>query len=174
MEYFNDLLKAAIFAADAHRYQTRKYTGEPYVNHPIAVASLVESVGGAVPLQIAALLHDTIEDCGVEADKISQVFGAEVARLVVELTDVSKPSDGNRARRKAIDREHSANASADAKTIKLADLIDNTFSITEHDEGFAKVYMVEKALLLPFLKDGDERLFKMAQAQIDKYFKGGN
>lgn len=169
MEYFPDLLRAAIFTAEKHTGQTRKYTGEPYINHPIAVATLVESVGGNSRMLMAALLHDTIEDCGVTPDELRRKFGLEVAQLVTELTDASKKSDGNREKRKAIDREHYSRASVDAKTIKLADLIDNTFSITEHDPKFADVYMMEKKLLLPNLSDGNSRLYQMALAQVARW-----
>ena len=68
-----------------------------------------------------------------------------MAELVDDLTDVSKPQDGNRATRKELDRQHTAKASPDAKTIKLADLISNSRSIMKDDPNFAKVYMKEKA-----------------------------
>jgi hypothetical protein len=69
-------------------------------------------------------------------------------------------------------REHTANASARAKTVKLADLIDNTSSITARDEHFAKVYMSEKRLLLNVLRDGDKTLHKRAQKLLKAYYKG--
>lgn len=55
-----------------------------------------------------------------------------------------------------------ANASPAAKTIKLADLIDNTSTIMKHDPHFAVTYMKEKAKLLEVLKEGDPTLWKMA------------
>jgi (p)ppGpp synthase/HD superfamily hydrolase len=174
MEYFQDILKAAIFAAEAHKNQLRKYTNDPYIVHPIAVADLVKSARGTAQMVMAALLHDTIEDCSVSQGVLLQKFGDEVTRLVLWVTDQSKPSDGNRSKRKEIDRLHIADAPPEAKTIKLADMIDNTFSIVEHDPNFAKTYMAEKALLLPYLREGDERLFKMAQSQLDKYFAEGD
>ena len=82
--------------------------------------------------------------------------------LVRDLTDVSKPEDGNRAVRKEIDRQHTAQASPQAKTIKLADLISNTVSIVEHDPKFARIYLKEKALLLEVLTEGDPTLYAMA------------
>lgn len=78
---------------------------------------------------------------------------------------MSTSHDGLRKHRKAKDREHTAKASPQAKTIKLADLIDNTRSIVERDPEFAKVYLAEKALLLEVLRDGDATLWKMAHAQ---------
>jgi len=58
---------------------------------------------------------------------------------------------------------------AAVKTIKLADLLDNTEDITLHDPKFARVYMAEKAALLPALQGGNELLWKQAEAQIARY-----
>jgi len=153
---------ASNFARDAHRGQVRKYTGEPYINHCAAVAELVRSVPHTLEMLDAAWLHDTVEDCGVQVSEILCNFGPVVAGMVEALTDASKPGDGNRATRKAIDREHTAAASPDAKTIKLADLIDNSRSILKRDSKFAKVYLEEKRLLLEVLKEGDPTLWAVA------------
>lgn len=142
--------------------QLRKYTGEPYINHPIEVAGIVRSVPHDEAMVLAALLHDTIEDTETTIDEIHAEFGSDVADLVGWLTDVSKSFDGNRAIRKAIDREHTSQAPARAKTIKLADLISNSHSILEYDPAFAEVYLQEKALLLDVLRDGDPLLWNRA------------
>ena len=75
------LLHAAHFAARHHRRQKRKGSdGEPYINHPIAVADLIASVGrvtDAVSLA-AALLHDTVEDTDATLDDVGREFGAEI------------------------------------------------------------------------------------------------
>lgn len=113
----------------------------------------------------AAWLHDTVEDTSVTIEQIKENFGAKVAELVWMLTDISRPEDGNRAQRKAIDRKHIANASAEAQTIKLADLIDNTESIVQHDIGFAKIYISEKIKLLGELLKGDDALWERAFKQ---------
>jgi len=164
----NTVERAKVFATAAHAAvgQTRKYTGEPYVVHPIEVASLVESVGGTEAMVAAALLHDVLEDTGVTVDVLEEQFGSEVADLVLWLTDVSKPDDGNRSTRKALDRQHSAAAPAAAQTIKVADLISNTRSIVAHDPGFAKVYLEEKRLLLDVLTRADPTLLTMAREQV--------
>jgi hypothetical protein len=86
-----------------------------------------------------------------------------VQALVEQLTDVSRASDGNRAARKAIDRRHLAAASPRAKTIKLADLIDNCEDITRHDPRFAGVFLREMAALLAELADGDATLLQRAR-----------
>lgn len=162
-----DLIKKARkFATRAHKGQFRKYTGEPYIVHPIAVAETVRLHGGSDEMVAAALLHDTIEDTNVTYDDVRKEFGITVAGLVRELTDTSSPSDGNRAVRKEIDRRRLAKASADAQTIKLADLIDNTTSIVAHDPGFAKVYLKEKEALLKVMNKGLADLRVTAWCQV--------
>jgi len=163
---------AFAFAAGAHGAigQKRKYTGVDYIQHPMAVSKLVASVGGTDSMVCAALLHDVVEDTKIDLSEIEEMFGEEVAALVEQVTDISRPEDGNRAKRKKIDLDHIARSTPDAKTIKLADLIDNTSTIVKHDPEFAKVYMREKRDLLGVLKDGNEALYKRAADIVDEYF----
>lgn len=77
-------------------------------------------------------------------------------------------SVGNRATRKAKDRERLATASASAQNIKCADLIDNTSSIVKHDRGFAKLYLEEKRLMLDVLSKADPRIMAAARDTLDK------
>ena len=90
---------------------------------------IVQTVEHDEAMLAAALLHDVVEDTPVTIEEIQEIFGADVASLVDDLTDVSKPEDGNRKFRKALDREHSAQSSARAQTVKLADLISNGVDI---------------------------------------------
>jgi (p)ppGpp synthase/HD superfamily hydrolase len=160
--------KARVFATAAHAAaaQLRKYTNEPYIVHPREVAQIVGTVPHSYEMLAAAWLHDVVEDTGVTIETIRAEFGADVAELVGWLTDVSRPEQGNRATRKAIDRAHTAMASKDAQTIKLADLISNCTSIVEHDADFAKTYLEEKRLLLEVLTKGDRELFERAKAIV--------
>jgi (p)ppGpp synthase/HD superfamily hydrolase len=163
------VLKARTFATAAHAAvaQLRKYTNEPYIVHPQEVYQIVCTVASATPeMMAAAWLHDVVEDTGVTIEVIKQEFGAEVAELVGWLTDVSRPEQGNRATRKAIDRAHTAMAPAEAQTIKLADLISNTKSIMEHDATFAKTYLAEKKLLLEVMTKGDPVLYERAKSMV--------
>ena len=158
-----DLENAALqLATAAHRGQQRKYTGEPYIAHPVAVANLVRSVPHDEAMIAAALCHDVVEDTAVSIEQIATTLGSEVAGLVSDLTDVSRPGDGNRATRKAIDRAHSAAASARAQTIKCADLIENAASILERDPKFAKVFLREMEELLAVLTQADASLRRTA------------
>ena len=160
--------KAQVYAMAAHAAvgQRRKYTGEPYIVHPAEVAKIIAGVPGSTPDMVAAAwLHDVVEDTGCTYTDVHMAFGADIAALVGWLTDVSQPHDGNRAVRKAIDRAHSAEAPAEAQTIKLADLISNSRSIVKHDPAFAKSYLEEKRLLLAVMTRGDAGLY----AEASKY-----
>jgi (p)ppGpp synthase/HD superfamily hydrolase len=161
--------RALAFARAAHESigHKRKYTGEPYIVHPIAVAEIVRSVPHTPEMIAAAYLHDVVEDTPVTIDEIRAEFGDKVAELVDWLTDVSRPEDGNRRTRKALDLQHTAGAPREAKTIKLADLIDNSLTIARHDRGFWPVYRREKRALLEVLKDGDEILWQRAAARAN-------
>lgn len=145
----------------------RKYTLVPYIQHPIAVARMVARFGADENQVIAAILHDSVEDCiSATIESIHEQFGDDVAQLVLDLTDISKPTDGNRKIRKAIDRDHSAHGSARAQTIKYCDLIDNTRDITAHDKDFAVVYLREKEALLNVLTKGDIQLRAIAWEEL--------
>lgn len=159
--------KASVVARISHAGQVRKYTGEPYIEHPKRVAEIIESLYPAsYEMLAAAWLHDTVEDTAVEIDDIRILFGDAVADLVGWLTDASKPEDGNRKVRKQIDLEHIAKAPWPAKAVKLADLIDNTGSIVQYDPDFARVYLQEKVALLSVLTDADDDLWDEAAKQV--------
>jgi guanosine-3',5'-bis(diphosphate) 3'-pyrophosphohydrolase len=115
------LLEAISFAAEKHRNQRRKdKEASPYINHPIALASLLTTVGGITDLAVlqAAILHDTVEDTDTSYEELVAHFGRKVADIVMEVTDdkqLEKP------RRKALQIEHAPHASHDAALVKLAD-----------------------------------------------------
>jgi hypothetical protein len=160
-----DLVTRAIeYATQAHARidQRRKYSNQPYDVHLKSVANLIREVVDDDEMVAAAWLHDTVEDTPATVEDIERQFGPSVAGLVSELTDVSRPGDGNRAARKRIDRLHIAKASGRAKTIKLADLIDNCRDICRHDNRFCKVFLSEMEALLGVLQEGDETLYKRA------------
>lgn len=125
--------------------QMRKYGGEPYIVHPVAVANiLMMNVPTTENMIAAALLHDTVEDTNATLHDIMMGFGVEVADTVYWLTDVAVPEDGNRKTRMAINRDHIARGSDVAQTIKAADIIHNVKSIVTHNVGFAYKYVPEK------------------------------
>jgi (p)ppGpp synthase/HD superfamily hydrolase len=161
--------RAAAFAHHKHGAQKRKYTGEPYVTHTRAVAHKLWLFGFDEEVVAAGELHDTVEDTDTTLEEIAERFSERTALFVHQVTDQSKPSDGNRRIRKAIDRDHVARAGYEGQSIKLADLIDNTSSITTYDPNFAQTYMMEKALLLPLLTKGHPVLLAEAQAILQAW-----
>lgn len=147
--------------------QKRKYTGEPYHTHPHAVAMIVSGLGNASKEMVAAAyLHDVIEDTDVTIDQIRDWFGNTVADYVWGLTNKSRPEDGNRATRVAIDQAALALQPAEVQTIKVADLMHNTVSIVAHDPKFAWQYLDEKSALLDVLTKADPELLLRASRQV--------
>ena len=156
---------ALTYATAAHAAvgQMRKYTDEPYIVHPVRVADIVDKFGGTDEMIMAAYLHDVVEDTGVSIEDILDMFGSVVAVIVDGLTDVSKPEDGNRVVRKAMDRRHSADATWAAQFVKCADIIDNASDIGDNDPSFNVVYCKEMVALLEVLdKVKDEPIYAAA------------
>ncbi|HEX8833037.1 MAG TPA: bifunctional (p)ppGpp synthetase/guanosine-3',5'-bis(diphosphate) 3'-pyrophosphohydrolase, partial [Abditibacteriaceae bacterium] len=83
------LMRAAAFAQEKHEGQMRR-TGEPYIEHPIAVAGILAELGMDDPTLAAGFLHDVMEDCGVSFEEMARLFGAEVAQLVDGVTKLKK------------------------------------------------------------------------------------
>ena len=125
------VFQALAFAAHKHRDQRRKDAGaSPYINHPIALANVLVSVGGISDCVVlcAAILHDTIEDTETTYEELVGEFGSEIADVVAEVTD-DKSLDP--AVRKHLQIEHAATASFRAKLVKLADKICNLRDLAE-------------------------------------------
>lgn len=102
----------------------------PYINHPIAVATLIATVGGITDIAIimAGILHDTVEDTDTSPAELEAHFGAVVRQIVEELTDdKALPKDV----RKSLQIKHAPSASVGAKIVKLADKICNLIDISD-------------------------------------------
>lgn len=150
--------RARVFAEHAHAGQARRYTGEPFVAHPIRVATAVALLTEDAEIIAAAYLHDVLEDTAVTHAKLGEMFGARVAAIVAELTSVythERYPQLNRARRKALERQRLASASDAARLIKRPDVLDNLRSIEQHDPAFAPTYRAEAEALLDLL-DSEE------------------
>ena len=83
------ICRAFNFAYQLHEGQTRK-SGEPYIAHPIAVATLLRSLGGDSVTIAAGFLHDVVEDTEVTPEEIEELFGVQVRLLVEGVTKLSK------------------------------------------------------------------------------------
>ncbi len=121
--------RAADFAARQHAGQRRKGAAkEPYINHLAEVAMLLaEATNGESAVLVAAgWLHDTVEDTGATREDIEQLFGEDVAGLVLEVTDDKRLP---KAERKRLQIVNAPKKSAGAKQLKLADKISNLRSL---------------------------------------------
>ena len=86
---FELLRRAYDFAAEQHKSQTR-LSGEPYLSHPVEVAHVLADMKLDVTSLCAALLHDVVEDTKIPIEKISELFGTDVGRIVEGVTKISK------------------------------------------------------------------------------------
>lgn len=155
-------LKALRFAYLAHDGQFRKYTGEPYITHPIAVAGIIKSVTADPEVIAAALLHDVIEDTLVTREQIASEFSEIVAFMVFQL---SRPCG-------ASDREYNATlrgSDAMTQTIKAADILHNTSTIALFDTKFARTYLREKFDTLSVLKNADGVILSKSIETVNRF-----
>jgi GTP pyrophosphokinase len=108
-----------------HRDQQRR-SGEPYITHPLAVTEILVEIGMPAPSLAAALLHDTVEDCGYSLDALREDFGDEVALLVDGVTKLDKVTYGEASAAETV-RKMVVAMARDIRVlvIKLADRLHN-------------------------------------------------
>jgi GTP diphosphokinase / guanosine-3',5'-bis(diphosphate) 3'-diphosphatase len=111
------------FARRIHLGQHRKQTGEQFVEHPIAVATLLSDSGYDGPMIAAAYLHDVVEKTDVDLEEIRERFGPAVANLVDSLTE--NPKIRGYAERKRALRRRILEAGGDPVVIYAADRVAN-------------------------------------------------
>ena len=152
------LILAVEVAMRQHNGQTRKYNDDPFIFHPIRVARKIAEHGYNTNVVVAAILHDTVEDCTISIASIKRLFGNEVGNLVYEVTNQFEKKDAphlNRKKRKQLEFARLAKASDEAKAIKLADRIDNLGEMpVNHQEarGFFPKFLSESEALLDAVK----------------------
>ena len=113
-----------------HRGQVRK-SGEPYITHPLAVATILAELGMTESTLCAALLHDTVEDTSYTLDQLRADFGEEVALLVDGVTKLDKITYGESAKAETIRKLVVATArDIRVLVIKLADRLHNMRTLT--------------------------------------------
>jgi guanosine-3',5'-bis(diphosphate) 3'-pyrophosphohydrolase len=131
--------RALRLAAFGHRDQVRKGSGIPYIEHPMAVALILDRVGFDEEVAIAGLLHDLVEDTDVTLDEVRTRFGDDVAEAVAGCTEVKRDAEGVKrpwADRKRDHLEVLRSASLATRAVTLADKLHNLVSIAlDLDEG---------------------------------------
>jgi GTP pyrophosphokinase len=119
------LQRAYDVAEEKHRSQRRK-SGDPYITHPLAVATILAELGMDTTTLVAALLHDTVEDTDYSLDRLRADFGDTVAHLVDGVTKLDKVTLGAAAEAETIRKMVIAMArDPRVLVIKLADRLHN-------------------------------------------------
>ena len=117
--------RAYVVAEQAHRGQLRK-SGDPYITHPVAVATILAELGMTPPTLAAALLHDTVEDTSYSLEQLRADFGDEIAGLVDGVTKLDKVTYGEAAQAETVRKMVIAMArDIRVLVIKLADRLHN-------------------------------------------------
>jgi antitoxin component of MazEF toxin-antitoxin module len=118
------LTSALLFTSKHHQHQTRKASGEPYLNHLLEVLQTLTHFEPACDenIKIAAVLHDIVEDTPVTIESVDFLFGSKVASIISELTCNSAANSDDK---KAALLAQIKMGSMEAKVIKLADVISN-------------------------------------------------
>lgn len=173
------LEKVRDFADAAHGEQTRKYSTDRYIVHPVRVMETLRDYNASQPMLAAALLHDVLEDTPVTPIEmllfLKSVMAEQEAeqtfRMVNELTDVyitTSYPQWNRRVRKDKELERVVKISAESQTIKYADILDNSTEIVKHDPGFAQRYLLESKSILQKAIKGDPELRKLALNVVNR------
>jgi (p)ppGpp synthase/HD superfamily hydrolase len=170
------------FADRAHGEQLRKYSPDRYIVHPIRVMRLCKTVTNDLPTLACALLHDVLEDTKLTDQDIynflqpllGNTAAGKTIALVVELTDVYIKSNYpglNRRERKASEARRMKSVSAQAQTVKYADILDNCLEIVRHDNDFAPVFLKECRQLLEVMEKGNASLRSAAIKVVESELK---
>jgi GTP diphosphokinase / guanosine-3',5'-bis(diphosphate) 3'-diphosphatase len=131
------ITRAYEVAAEAHRNQVRK-SGEPYINHPLAVAKIVADLGLDDVTIAAALLHDGVEDTQLTLEEVGAEFGAEVAAIVDGVTKLERVQfDSREAQQAATMRKMLVAMAKDVRVliIKLSDRLHNMATVAALPES---------------------------------------
>ncbi len=145
--------KAIVFAIEAHKGQKRKGNGAPYITHPFSVMSRIKQYKKSANLFLlgaAAVLHDTVEDCGVTIETIIKEFGLHVAALVSELT-LDKAQYKRYGKKEYLTLEM-IGMSSYALAIKLCDRLDNICDTDQMTNEFKDKYKKETQYILEQIK----------------------
>ena len=130
------IARAYLTSSDAHRGQYRR-SGEPYIQHPLAVARIVADLGLDDVTVAAALLHDAVEDTGITLDDLEADFGADVTAIVDGVTKLDRIKfDTKEAQQAASMRKMLVAMAKDLRVliIKLSDRLHNMRTIAAMPE----------------------------------------
>lgn len=167
------------FVKIGHFEQVRKYTGEPYYLHTLHVGTEADKRNIPYGFEIG-ICHDLFEDTSLQ-EEILRLFLASIGYAYIEvniiiagiihLTDLYTKENYpelNRQTRKQLECERLHQIPPVIQDIKMIDLINNSESICEHDNNFARIYLKEKWRILKGMNAGSKDLYNQCiQILID-------
>jgi len=166
------------FAREAHGDQQRKYEPGPYIIHLVRVKNICLEYVKDDTIAAAALLHDVLEDTAITKqelfDFLQPLAGNRAQRvldLVVELTDIYTKDNypqWNRRKRKTREAERLSQISPEGQTIKYADILDNSATISKAEGDFAEVYLAEARTLMNAMQKGNQALRTRVLESVNK------
>lgn len=165
---YEKLNEAITFAAECHAGQMRKLANTPYILHPMEVATIISTLTDKEDVMIAGLLHDTIEDCGLDPARIAEKFGIRVSALVQSESEdrlSTRPPSETWMERKAdslLMLEHTRDT--DVKIMWLADKLSNMRS-------FAREYRKAGNEIWNSLNQKDPKMHAWYYRTIAEYLK---
>ncbi|HYC87521.1 MAG TPA: HD domain-containing protein [Chryseosolibacter sp.] len=177
MDKFEQIIdRVREFTTEAHGTQTRRYSRDPYIVHPMRVMTTCRNYSTDLSMLCAAILHDVLEDTPVTKSDLENFLrrlmpgpqAEKTLQLVVDLTDVytraSFPALNRRARREK-EAERLSHTHPDAQTVKYADILDNT-DVAANDPDFARTFLRECMVILDKMKDGHPQLRQRAITRV--------
>lgn len=178
--FYSKLHRAIRFATKQHKGQDRDGTAPlPYVTHPIDVVVRLRYIGQVLDEEIlcAGALHDVVEECGVDPEKIEKKFGRRVRTLVEELTrDELTPQEREKLtevevweeRTRRMLKEIREEMSADARVVKLADRLSNLSEALLTRTGIKRDrYVAQTTLILEAIpRETNAALWDAVQAVV--------
>lgn len=167
------VMKARFFAQGAHSAlsQVRKFTGEPYFNHPFRAAEMAQAYGCDWHVICGLYLHDTVEDTGVTIGMIYEEFGEHIGRNVNGVTNVATREGNpelNRAQRFELNLAHLKEQSLAAKEVRLFDVYDNLRDAEACDAKFANMLLNEKPRVLEVCREANYAVYGLCMRRLDE------
>lgn len=157
---------ALAYASEKHKDQVRKLTGQPYILHPMEVATIIATLTNDEDVMCAGLLHDVIEDCKANAEEIKSLFGERVYNLVLEETEDKKEGrskvDTWKERKEESLQELASSKDINVKILWLSDKLSNVRSLY-------RAFLTERDNLWNYFNQSDKKMHEWYYRSILEY-----
>lgn len=177
-----DLETAICLAAEAHRGGFRKGTRVPYIFHPLEVGMILAENECRLPLIIAGILHDTLEETNLTLQTIKDTFGNEVAMLVFSATEPDKSLPWRTRKEHTLQHLAIPNTPEDMLLVACADKLSNARSLyrdyiqvgdalwSRFNAGYADQKWYYEGLVKNLARLGKYRMYRELQYMVGRLF----